>query len=88
MTTGNDEDRKEIEGGGSVSFHPFYPVELKLNFRYKGTTSSFSVKPNELYVHEYKHFLLMIRYICNDSVDLIKWATLDKNGNSLDEGEI
>ena len=88
MTTGSEKDRKEIEGGGSVSFQPSYPVELKFNFKYNGKIVSFSVEPNQLYVHEYKHFVLMIRYIYNDGVYLVKWATVDKDGNSLDEGEI
>jgi hypothetical protein len=88
MASGPEEDRREVKAGGSVSLQPFSPVELKINFVYKGKLLSFPVRPNELYVHEYKHFILMVRHILNDGVGLVKWATIDKYGNSLDEGEI
>lgn len=88
MTSSTDESRREIELGAEFSLQPVAPVSIKFNLLYKGKKLSFDIYPNEVKLVEIKHFVLIARYVVNGSEDKVKWATLDKYGKLIDEGEI
>ncbi len=88
MCANEEGDRRETEIGIGVSLQPIAPVELKFNFRYNGRMLSFKILPNAVQIVNYRRFTLIARYYVNDNSSLLKWATVDKYGNLIDEGEI
>lgn len=88
MGANEDMDKREAEIGTGVSLQPIAPIELKFNFRYNGRMLSFNILPNELKIVHYRRFTLMARYYVDENTSVLKWATLDKYGSLIDEGEI
>lgn len=83
MNDDKDEDQKKIDIGLEVPIS-----KINFNINYQGKKLSLLLKPNEFKVKEYRKFILLVHYIKNSNEDKVKWATLDKDGKLIDEGEI